>query len=131
MGLQSRDGELLCEFGIKIDEMLDISLHYKRVLKRDLNNLSTITEFPPYLFVSFKKEYPTIHKIKEITSEIFSLFYALTGFSIVIEKAYLSFPGNTNAFPYYISDSSAEQTEIENSNILMPYNSRFTISQRE
>ena len=115
--------DLLCEFGVKINEHFDISLHYNMAWRRDLNNFSSIAEFPPYLLLSFGKDYPEIGTVNQIVSDLFSFFYSLTGYHISIERAFVSFPSQTSFFPYYNYEAAPIDGDLKNYNILMPYSS--------
>jgi hypothetical protein len=117
------DWDVLCEFGVKINEHFDISLHYNRAWKQDLNSFSSIAEFPPYLLLSFRNSYPEISTVNQIVSDLFSFFHSLTGYHISIERAFVSFPSQTSFFPYYNYESVPVDDDLNNYKILMPYSS--------
>jgi hypothetical protein len=73
--------------------------------------------------VPFRDKYPDFNQVKIIISEIISFFYALTGYSVMIEKAYLSFPSFTGQEPLYLSGSNFIGKGVQNKDILICYNS--------
>ena len=110
------------EFSVDATENISLTVHYKGKWMQDPDHHRIISEFPPYLAVYFRKKYPFFREIKQITTDILSLFYVLTGQPVVIEKAFLSYSRGTRALPYYFSESPTIENDIRNKDILRPYN---------
>ncbi|MCB0749516.1 MAG: hypothetical protein KDC90_18805, partial [Ignavibacteriae bacterium] len=121
--LPSKDYDLLCEFGIEIENQFNFNILYNSRWRRDYNGQNTTSEFPPSLNVDFRGHYPDFTGVKNIIKQITSIFYVLTGQSILIEKAYLCFPRHTKPVPLYLTGSSRFGNEIENKDMLLCYNS--------
>jgi hypothetical protein len=120
--LPSKDPDLLCEFDIEVENNFNINIQYNARWRRDYYNHNTISEFPPSLNVNFRSSYPNFNRIKQIVSEIISLFYVLTGQPVMIEKAFLTFPSFSGDAPFYLSGSEINGKNIESRDILFPYN---------
>jgi len=121
--LPSKDFDLLCEFSMELENSFNLNILYNAVWKRNYNSHKTISEFPPYLNVNFRSIFPDFTQIKQIISEIISLFYALTGKPVLIEKAFLCFPGHTKKVPFYLSGSNLHGKDVKNKDMLLCYSS--------
>ena len=129
--LPTSDIDLRYEFGVDATENISLTVHYKGEWRQDPNHHCITSEYPPYLAVYFRKKYPCFNEIKQITTEILSLFYVLTGQPVVIEKAFLSSSRGTHELPYYFSESPTMENEIRNKDILVPFNTNSPFHKEE
>jgi len=122
MRLPTSERDLWYEFGVEVTENISLAVHYKAAWRLDPDNHRAISEFPPYLAAYFRRKYPCFNEIKQIVTDILSLFYALTGQPVIIEKAFLTSSRGSRGLPCYFSGSTSIESEITNEEILVPFN---------